>query len=211
MTLGNIILLNGASSAGKTSILLALQQVLDTPYLDAGIDKFLWMLPKQYLDVPLWHEVFEYSWRENGDTRELSIQAGPLGHKLMSGMHQSIVALSQSGNNVIADHVLIERQWVQECARLFADLPALFVGVHCPLEVLEQRERERADRTLGQARAYLRKVHAHGTYDLDVDTSRFSPADCALQIKVRLQDGPPPQAFKVLRERMNGCDTVEKE
>ena len=31
ITPGNIILLNGASSAGKTSILLALQQVLDTP------------------------------------------------------------------------------------------------------------------------------------------------------------------------------------
>jgi len=211
MPLGNIILLNGASSAGKTSILLALQQVLDTPYLDAGIDKFLWMLPKPYLDVPLWHDVFEYSWHENGDTRELSIQAGPLGHKLMSGMHQAIAALSQAGNNVIADHVLIERQWVQECACLFADLPALFVGVHCPLEVLEQRERERSDRTLGQARAYFRTVHAHGIYDLDVDTSRFSPVECALQIKQRLQDGPPPQAFKMLRERMNSCDTVAKE
>jgi len=204
ITPGNIILLNGASSAGKTSILLALQQVLDTPYLDAGIDKFLWMLPKRYLDVPLWHDVFEYSWREQDGTRVLSIQAGPLGHRLMSGMHQAIAALSQAGNNVIADHVLIERQWVQECAYLFANLPALFVGVHCPLEVLEQRERERSDRTLGQARAYLRKVHAHGIYDLEIDTSRFSPVECALRIRQRLEDDSPPHAFKVLRERMKG-------
>jgi len=203
ITPGNIILLNGASSAGKTSILVALQQILDMPYLDAGIDKFLWMLPKRYLDVPLWHDVFEYAWREQGDTRELFIQAGPLGHRLMSGMHHAIAIMSQAGNNIIADHVLIERQWVLECACLFADLPALFVGVHCPLEILEQRERERSDRTLGQARAYFRTVHAHGIYDLEVDTSRFSPVECALQIKQRLQDGPPPQAFKMLRERMN--------
>lgn len=211
ITPGNIILLNGASSAGKTSILLALQQVLDTPHLDAGIDKFLWMLPKRYLDVPLWHGVFEYTWREQGNTKEPSIQAGPLGNRLMSGMHQAIAALSQAGNNVIADHVLIERQWIQECADLFADLPAMFVGVHCPLEVLEQRERERGDRTLGQARAYFRKVHAHGIYDLHVDTSRSSPVECALQIKQRLQDGIPPRAFKMLRERMNGRDTFAKE
>ena len=199
MTPGNIIILNGASSAGKTSILLALQQVLDTPYLDAGIDKFLWMLPKRYLDVPLWQEVFAYTWRKKDKAKELSIQAGPLGHRLISGMHQAIAALSRAGNNVIADHVLIETQWVRECARLFADLPALFVGVHCPLEILEQRERERSDRTLGQAKAYFRKVHAHGVYDLEIDTSCFSPVECALQIKQRLEDGPPPQAFKMLR------------
>ena len=208
---GNVIFLNGASSAGKTSILLALQQILDTPYLDAGIDKFLWMLPKRYLDAPLWHEVFEYTWNEQGDTRELSIQAGSLGHRLMSGMHHSIAALSRAGNNVISDHVMIERQWVRECARFFADLPALFVGVHCPLEILEQRERERADRTLGQARAYFRKVHAHGIYDLEVDTSRSSPLDCAFQIKQRLQHGPPPQAFKRLLERMKGYVSICEE
>ena len=208
---GNIILLNGASSAGKTSILFALQQVFEMPYLDAGIDKFLWMLPKRYPDVPLWHDVFEYTWHEQGDKKELSIQAGPLGHRLMSGMHQAIAALSQAGNNVIADHVLIERQWVQECAHLFADLPALFVGVHCPLKILEQRERERTDRTLGQARAYFSKVHIHGAYDLEVDTSRLSPVECALEISKLLQDDLPPRAFKILNERMNRCNSVAKE
>jgi len=50
------------------------------------------------------------------------IQAGPLGHQLMSGMHQAIAALAAAGNHVIADHVLIEPAWVQECAQLFAGL-----------------------------------------------------------------------------------------
>jgi len=53
MTLGKIIFLNGASSSGKTSILMALQEMLEEPYLNAGIDKFIWMLPKRYLDPPL--------------------------------------------------------------------------------------------------------------------------------------------------------------
>jgi chloramphenicol 3-O phosphotransferase len=201
---GKIILLNGASSAGKTTILNALQEVMDVPYLNAGIDKFLWMLPKRYLDVPLWHDVFTYAWQDNEEGQNLEIRAGPLGHQLMSGMHRAIAALAMAGNNVIADHVLIEEKWVQECSNLFTDLPALFVGVHCPLEILEERERARGDRTLGQARAYFHTVHAHTVYDMEVDTSLLSANICAQQIKQRLEDGSPPRAFQLLHRSING-------
>jgi chloramphenicol 3-O-phosphotransferase len=54
---GTIIILNGTSSSGKTSIVKALQNVLDEPYREAGIDKFIWMLPHRYIDRPLWDEV----------------------------------------------------------------------------------------------------------------------------------------------------------
>jgi chloramphenicol 3-O phosphotransferase len=189
MTPGKVIVLNGASSSGKTSIVKALQDILEEPFLDAGIDRFIWMLPRRYLDRPLWDEVLG-----------LATEAGPVGHRLVSGMHQCIAALSRAGNNVVADHVLVERQWLEECTRLFSDLPALFVGVRCPLEVLEQREAARANRTLGQARAQFHRVHAHGIYDLEVDTSRASAEACALQIKRRLEEGSAPHAFRRLLE-----------
>ena len=190
MTHGQIIILNGTSSSGKTSIVKSLQATLDQPFLDAGIDRFIWMLPERYLDRPLWDEILG-----------LANKAGPLGHQLMSGMHHAIAALSQAGNNVVADHVLVEPQWLQECIHLFCDSPALFVGVRCPLEVLVQRERERRDRTLGQARAQFDLVHAHGIYDLGVDTSVSSPEECAEQIKQRLEDSTPPDAFKRLKRQ----------
>ncbi len=208
MLAGDIVILNGASSAGKTSILKALQETLETPYLDAGIDRFLWMLPGRYLDAPLWHQVFDYSWQPDGAERQLAIKAGPLGHQLMTGMHKAIAALALAGNHVIADHVLIERQWVRECAALFAGLRAFLIGIHCPLEILEQRERARQDRTLGQARAYLDKVHAHSMYDLEIDTSLMDPLASAVQIKRRIQDKTAPQAFSMLNEQLNGHQTV---
>jgi len=186
---GTIIILNGTSSSGKTSVVNALQQALDQPYLDAGIDKFIFMLPQRYLDRPLWNEVLG-----------LAVQAGPVGHALMSGMHHAIVALSRAGNNVIADHVLVEPEWLRECVDLFGDLPAYFIAVRCPLAVLEQRERERKNRTLGQARAQFDRVHAHGIYDLEVDTSLSSPMECALQIKQRIESSMPPNAFKRLKQ-----------
>jgi chloramphenicol 3-O phosphotransferase len=168
MTTGKIILINGASSSGKSSIVKALQELISEPYLDAGIDKFIWMLPKRYLDRPLWDDVLG-----------LATQAGQTGHRLMSGMHQAIAALSQAGDNVIADHVLVEARWVRECADLFANLPAYLIGVRCPLSILEEREKSRSDRTLVQARAQFDLVHAHGLYDLEVDSHLSSLQDCA--------------------------------
>lgn len=187
MSCGTIVVLNGASSSGKTSLVKALQAILERPFLDAGMDRFLWMLPKRYLDQPLWDDVLG-----------LAVRAGATGHLLVSGMHHAIAALSRTGNHVLADHVLVEPGWLAECARLFSDLPAYLVAVHCPLEVLERRERERSNRTLGQARAQFDLVHAHDTYDFSVDTSLSGPEECARQIRCFLAENPGPHAFRRL-------------
>ncbi|MGQ0550607.1 MAG: chloramphenicol phosphotransferase CPT family protein [Armatimonadota bacterium] len=192
MAPGKIVLLNGTSSSGKTSIVGALQKILEDPYLHAGIDRFLWMLPARFLDRPLWDEVLGRA-----------TEAGLVGQRLMSGMHHAIAALSRAGNNVIADHVLVDPQWLDECARLFSDLPTYFVAVHCPLEVLKKREKARKDRTWGQASKQFGIVHAHGIYDMEVDTSTTSPEECARRIKERIEDKTPPAAFKRLRSRMS--------
>jgi chloramphenicol 3-O phosphotransferase len=188
---GTIILLNGASSSGKTSILIELQKMLVEPYLNAGLDKFLWMLPSRYLDRPLWDDVLG-----------LADRAGAAGNRLISGMHQAIAALARSGNNVVADHVLIEKDWLYECAIQFAGLPAYLVGIRCPLAVLELRERERKDRTLGQARLQHEIVHKHAIYDLEVDTSMFTPRECAEKI-ITCVCSIPPQAFHHLKDSLD--------
>lgn len=185
-------MLNGASSAGKTSLVKALQTLSGQPFLDAGLDRFLWMLPARYLDRPLWDDVLGRA-----------VEAGTTGQRLVSGMHQAIVALSRAGNHVVADHVLVEPAWVAECAVLFADLPAYLVGVHCPLPVLLQREQDRHDRTPGQAAAQHGRVHAHAVYDLEVDTAAHSPQACAQQVLEYLRQGPPPWAFPRLRQGLS--------
>jgi chloramphenicol 3-O phosphotransferase len=182
---GTILFLNGASSSGKTSILKILQDKLPAPYLDMGIDRFIWMMPKRYLDRPLWDDVLGKA-----------VHAGSAGRLLFSGMHHAIAAAAQAGNNIIADHVFVEQDWVKECARLFADMPAYLIGIRCPLEVLERRERERKDRTLGQARAQFNIIHKFTVYDLEVDASLFNAGECARQIIERMQC--PPAAFKKL-------------
>src|SRR3972149_4996236 len=127
ITPGTILILNGASSSGKTRTREALQTMLAEPYLNAGIDRFIWTPPERYLDRPLWDDVLGRS-----------SDAGQMGHRLFSGMHQAIATLSRAGLNVVADHVLVEPAWVRECVELLASLPAYLIGIRCPLEVLEQ-------------------------------------------------------------------------
>ena len=187
MQTGKVIFINGTSSSGKTSIVRALQNLLVEPYMEAGIDKFIWMLPERYLDRPLWDSVLGQADR-----------AGTAGQVLMHGMHRAIAALSQDGINVVADHVLIEPAWAKDCTELFADLSAWLIGVQCPLDVLEQRERSRKNRTLGQAKLQLPLIHKYVLYDLEVDTSILSPEECAGRIQSRLNE--PPQAFRCMRQ-----------
>lgn len=185
---GTIVILNGASSSGKTSLLKALQVRLAEPYLDAGIDRFIWMLPKRWLERPLWDDVLG-----------LAVRPGEEGRRLFSGMHRAIAELSRAGNNVLADHVLVEPTWVTECADLFRDLPAYLVAVRCPLDVLVEREKSRRDRTLGQAAAQFPVVHAYCKYDFEVDTSRYNVDECAEQVADFLTSGTPPRVLRNLR------------
>jgi chloramphenicol 3-O phosphotransferase len=78
------------------------------------------------------------------------------------------------------------------------DCRVLFVGVRLPLAVVEQRERERGDRGPGGAAAFYDLVHAHGTYDLELDTATASSLECALRIKEALETDHPRREFREL-------------
>jgi chloramphenicol 3-O phosphotransferase len=181
-----IIFLNGTSSSGKTSLLKALQKKLSEPYLDMGIDKFIWMLPGRYLDRPLWDDVLGKA-----------LHSGPVGLTLFSGMHHAIAAAASRGNNILADHVFVEKAWVDECAELFVDMNAYIIGLQCPLEVLEQREKDRKDRTLGQAKLQYDVIHKYTKYDLELDTSKLTTDECVEQVIERLKN--PPAAFRKIK------------
>ena len=75
----------------------------------------------------------------------------------------------RAGNNMIVDDVLLPAE-LDEYRELLAPFHLSVVGVFAPLEVLEQRERERGDRMVGLARWQHRRVHDGVTYDFTVDT-----------------------------------------
>jgi chloramphenicol 3-O phosphotransferase len=180
----NIIILNGTSSSGKTSIAKALQDKLPVPYMHVSGLGFLTL----YNDR-IWEE----------DQAYYRIRACT-----MSGMHASVAVLARAGNPVILDHILHIDGWLQELVELLDGLNVYFVGVMCPLEVAENRENQRSDRQSGTAREQLEPTHAHGLYDLEVDTSVLNVDECADKIVEGLQEKPEQSAFEKLAVRFSG-------
>jgi chloramphenicol 3-O phosphotransferase len=204
LTPGTIILLNGTSSSGKTTLAKALQGLLDQPYFHVSFDQFQQTFPPGFLvlgdgvnpaTVDGWLAVFR-------DDALVEVRIGPAGHRLVTGLYRAFAGLASVGNNLIVDDVIYHPDVLLEAIQAFADLPVLFVGVRCSLEVAEQRELARGNRVRGGARTFHDHVHAHGIYDLEVDTSRASPEECAQIIKEAIERGHPRTAFQQLAQAL---------
>lgn len=176
-----IVFLNGTSSSGKSSIAEQLLTVLPTPYFHLPVDAINSLRARERTD-------------ELG-ADELAVVL----EKTVLGFHRVVAGLADAGNDIVVDHVLRERHWLRDCLTVLRDHEVVFVGVHCPLEELNRRERERGDRRIGRAAYHFDRVHAHGVYDVECDTSVSSPLECALQIKDFLDRGRSPSAFRELR------------
>jgi chloramphenicol 3-O-phosphotransferase len=168
---GKIILLNGTSSSGKSTLAEALQSVLDEPYLHIDGDFFWQMFPGAYFDQ-----------RSDEEYR-------PWRGRFIPACYHAIATLSSQGLNVIIDEVLTKPRvltWLQEA---LAGFEVVFVGLHCSVEVLERRERVRGNRSIGLARFQFPNIHIHGGYDIEVDSENNDPTSCAIEIKDVVENG----------------------
>ncbi|WP_137930833.1 phosphotransferase-like protein [Mesorhizobium comanense] len=178
-----IVLLNGVGGAGKSSIARALQGITAEPFLHLQMDSFLEMLPDSLQDHP---DGFSYETMEQDGRPSVVISAGPVGERALRGMRHAVAAMAGQGNNLIVDDVLCNGE-ISDYVALLSAFDLRLVGVMAPLEVLEAREAQRADRLPGLARWQYARVHAGMRYDLEVDTSALSPLECARRIQQRFR------------------------
>ena len=170
-----MVVLNGTSSAGKSTLARAIQARADVPYLHAGIDPFLERLPQRFVREPVegWRVVVR-----DGRLAELPT-IGPRGLALLAANYRAIAAYAAAGGHVVVDDVIYDRRVLALAVEALHNLPVLYVAVRCPLEVAEARERSRGDRLPGGARVFQAAAHAFGPYDLEIDTSAQTPDECA--------------------------------
>lgn len=197
--LGQIIILNGAPRSGKSSIVAVIQETFNGLWMNLGVDRFMQMTPARYLPG--------IGLRPGGERQDIE----PLVPILYSAMYESIAAHSRLGLNVVVDvghhdAYARERGILADSARRLNGLPVLFVGVHCPIEIIMERRQNTAWNVVSAAdspiprpvQLWQREVHIPGIYDLEVDTSLLTPGACAEVIRQHLVDSPASSAFQGL-------------
>lgn len=162
-----VVLLNGASSAGKTSIACALQQLSPRPFLHAQIDGFIRMLPSSCTG------------------RCLAETPGRYANLFVQMFHDMIAGFVKAREQIIVDHVVGENpDWRDDLYTKLHPARVVTVGVHCSLPCLTTRERHRRDRQ-GYPEVATRQyntIHQGITYDLEVDTTHTTSTACAKTI-----------------------------
>jgi chloramphenicol 3-O phosphotransferase len=174
-----VIVLNGASSSGKSSIILELQRLLPRPFLAFGVDTLVAALP------PV------------SSTHEPGIVFGPDGvvavgdrfRRLEHAWYQGLAAIARDDVGVIIDEVLLGGRESQDRLRTaLRGLRVVWVGVRCDLDVAVAREAARPDRTQGMAASQAKIVHEGVRYDLQVDTTTNSALECATTVAAYVGD-----------------------
>ncbi len=145
---GRIILLNGTSSSGKTTLATLLRSRLEP--------QFHYYASDQLADAGFRPSNQEVRFRYR--------------RAFFDGFHRSIAAFAGAGMDLLVEHILEEQAWAEELKVLLAPFDVFWVGVHAPVAEIERREQLRGDRTLGEALYHL-KTHRFCTYDVEVDTT----------------------------------------
>lgn len=182
---GTVIILNGPSSVGKSSIIRAFQAQQAVPWLGIGIDNFfVGVLPPQFYleDTPEHRLVMHGIASEDKQGKLFTLEVGPEGQKVIKGMHRAIAAYAQVGNNVIVDYIQYYPAWIADLKNVLQGVNVVWVGVTASLQSIEQREKQRGTSPVGHARSHYHTVHQGMKYDVMLDTDVLTPEQAANKI-----------------------------
>ena len=156
-----VILLNGPSSSGKSTLAGELQALIKArkaeDYQVVSIDDFMETDPMETMyedDV----------WAIAGDLCDWALD------------------ILASGSGVIIDHVITSERIFRQLREMLYAYPLRTVHITCPPEILAERERARGDRCPGSAAASAQYLYPRDGYDLTVDTGMKSARENALAI-----------------------------
>lgn len=157
-TTGAIVVLNGPSSAGKTTLARAVRARIGVTAAAISLDEFF----------AFRHPDAKNDWRMFSTLSEAAFATA--------------IAFANRGYDAIIDTVFERAETLQSARRVLAGHVHHFVAVTCDLRELELREATRGDRRIGQARDQHARVFHDADYALWLDTSQLSVDECVAKI-----------------------------
>ncbi len=154
---GQLILINGATGAGKTTLCKSIRENVNIPFLHYSLDFFVFdadVLPKRKAPE------FGISWSQ-------------MRENVIEGFYISIVALLAAGNNLVVDIIVENEEQKNQLLQLLKDEDVFSVGLHCSLPELIFREKARGDREVGLAEVDFKTVHTFIKYHLEIESAEI--------------------------------------
>ncbi|MBF9066796.1 chloramphenicol phosphotransferase CPT [Streptacidiphilus fuscans] len=172
----HVIVLNGGSSSGKSSISRCLQEILPDRWLSLSVDTFIGALPVSMQGSDTGIDIAD----------DGTVNVGAEFDALEAAWREGVGAMARAGARVVVDDVFLgqaasQRRW----RKALVGLDVLWVGVRCDSAVAAAREAARGDRAAGMAALQAETVHQGVDYDLVVDTTHADPMSCARAVAER--------------------------
>lgn len=168
-----ILYFNGPSSSGKTTLIKALQQAFEEPFLHLGMDKIIGFMPAKLNNWKGGKAPLGFSWTPEKDpTGKISyhMNKGPFAKKLLQTLKDVTLLFAFQKYHLIIEDVAFGQPEVNEWKKTLKNQRAFFIGIKAPLQALENREKARGNRYLGTSRSQYFRVHKDVQYDLELDT-----------------------------------------
>ena len=168
-----VLMLNGGSSSGKTTLARSLQDILEGYWLRLGVDSLIDAAPRKLFGVG------GLEIAENG-----SVGVGEDFIEVERQWMSGVAAMAAAGA-----HILVEDNFVsgpdarQRWEDALRGLSVGWVGVRCAPDIAAAREAARGDRVAGMAARQAESVHTGISYDLVVDTSVSDPDSAAQTVR----------------------------
>ncbi len=191
---GTVIILNGPSGSGKSSIQKEFQKLMmPNLWIKVGIDN-LFDAPMPDItpeNLQYWQSPNPIRWveetKDNSDNKIITLFVGLQGEKVAYGMNNAIADYAKNGCNVIVDYIAYKEEWFNDLRKKLAGIKTYYVAVEIPLDVLEKREEARGTSPKGHARSHYFSVYGNQKYDLTVNSANQNPQQIAQQLKELIQ------------------------
>ena len=198
-----IILLNGTSSSGKTTIAGIMQEKYNGVLLHYGVDKMVQAAFPAKCDYPPFdRQAIQLMTSEKNGRPHASLVVSPYMYPVCKAAVQFYKMLSGQGYHVIVDEVLFDKNRIAPYFDILSGETVYFIGIKPDRETVIRRERERGDRIPGLAEGLYEEVYdPFFTYDLLLDTGKLTPGESADRIVEYITQNKEPSGFRISAQK----------